>query len=90
MVVGNILYHPKFVRDFKRLQTSDQQRAVKVERIFKTNPLHPSLRLHPLKGKLAGLFSISVTMHIRIIFKRMNNGDIVFLSIGQHDIYRSL
>lgn len=29
-------------------------------------------------------------MRIRIIFKRMENGDIVFLSIGQHDIYRSL
>ena len=90
MVVENILYHPKFVRDFEKLQKSDQHRAVTVERIFKTNPLHPSLRLHPLKGKLTGLFSISVTMRIRIIFKRMDNGDIVFLSIGQHDIYRSL
>lgn len=90
MVVENILYHPKFVRDFKRLHTNDQQRAVKMERVFKTNPLHPSLRLHSLKGKLAGLYSISVTMRIRIIFKRMDNGDIIFLSIGQHDIYRSL
>lgn len=90
MVIKSILYHPKFVDEFRSLPKSSQLRAVKTERLFRTNPLHPSLRLHPLKGKLAGSWSISVTMSIRIIFKRLEKGEIVFYSIGQHDIYRSL
>lgn len=64
--------------------------AVKKEKLFRDNPIHPSLRLHGLKGKLAGLFSVSVTMNYRIIFKRKPNGDIVFISIGKHDIYEHL
>lgn len=90
MVVKRILYHPEFLRDLRKLDRTDQRRAIRVETLFLNNPLHPSLRLHGLKGKLRALHSISVTMRIRIIFKRMGNGDIVFLSIGQHDIYRSL
>lgn len=88
MIVHTILYHPKFVKEFKKLERSIQQKAIEVEKRFRINPLHPSLRLHPLKGRLIGLWSISVSMNVRIIFERMENGDIVFLSIGQHDIYR--
>ncbi len=89
MVVKQILYHPEFLRDLRKLDWQDQRRAIRVEALFRSNPLHPSLRLHGLHGKLRALYSISVTMRIRIIFKRMKNGDIVFLSIGKHDIYRS-
>lgn len=85
-----ILYDPDFIKEFKRLERTIQERAVKAERLFKNTPLHPSLRLHRLKGRLAGIWSISVTMNIRIIFKQINTGEIVFLSIGKHDIYRSL
>lgn len=89
MVVKKILYHPAFLRELRQLDWQDQRRAIRIEALFRRNPLHPSLRLHGLKGKLRTLHSISVTMRIRIIFKRMENGDIIFLSIGQHDIYRS-
>ncbi len=90
MIVQTILYHPKFVKELKKLDVSIQRKAVRVEKQFRINPLHPSLRLHQLKGSLDGLWSVSVTMNVRMIFQRMENGDIVFLSIGQHDIYRSL
>lgn len=90
MVVPVILYHPKFVAELKALPEAVQKRAVKTEALFRLNPLYPSLRLHALRGKLEGSWSLSVTMKVRIIFKRMPNGDIVFYSIGQHDIYRVL
>jgi mRNA-degrading endonuclease YafQ of YafQ-DinJ toxin-antitoxin module len=90
MVVKRILYHPKFVVDLRALEPAVQARAGKTERLFRSNPLHPSLRLHPLKGRLKGSWSLSVTMNIRIIFKRLANSDMVFYSIGRHDIYRSL
>ena len=89
MLVHEISYHPTFVREFKKLSIEDQKRAATTEERFLNNPLHPSLRLHPLKGRLTGYFSISVTQKLRIIFIRRENGEIVFLSIGMHDIYRS-
>jgi addiction module RelE/StbE family toxin len=89
MNVRVIRYHPDFIADLKKLDPSIQQRAIKTEFLFRSNPLHPSIRLHPLKGKLAGKWTLSVTMKIRIIFLRLEKGEIVFLSIGQHDIYRS-
>jgi mRNA-degrading endonuclease YafQ of YafQ-DinJ toxin-antitoxin module len=90
MIVRKILYGSAFVKRLRALDPRFQRAAVKAEAIFRTDPLHTSLRLHRLQGKLEGLHSISVTRGVRIIFKRMENGDILFISIGRHDIYRSL
>ena len=89
MMVKTILYHPKFVAEFRGLDAILQERAIKIEKLFHSNPLHPSLRLHPLKGRLKGSWSISVTMKVRIIFMRLEDGSVVFFSIGHHDIYRA-
>jgi len=90
MKVDKILYHPEFVREFKSLPSNLQKRAINAEKRFKDNPLHPSLRLYGLKGQLKGSWSISITLKVRILFTRLENGDIVFYSIGFHDIYQSL
>lgn len=89
-MAGKILYYPAFIKAYKKLDPLLQMRARRIEKQFRENPLHPSLRLHRLKGNLQDYWSISVTMHVRIIFKQMTNSDIVFLSIGHHDIYRNL
>jgi len=87
MIIKNIYYSSDFAKQFRKLSPQIQKRAADKEKTFRSNPLHPSLRLHPLKSKLQGLYSISITLNFRIIFKRKPNGDIVFVSIGQHDIY---
>jgi addiction module RelE/StbE family toxin len=88
MIVRDIYYEPGFFKDWKKLDQRFHKSAIKAEALFRHNPLHPSLRLHSLQGKLLGLWSLSVTFDLRIIFKRMDNGDIVFLSIGRHELYR--
>jgi len=90
MVIRNIFYGRRFVAQFKLLPQSIKNMAIKKEEYFRANPLHPSLRLHSLKGKLAGLWSISITLNFRLIFKRMPNGDVIFISIGKHDLYGAL
>jgi addiction module RelE/StbE family toxin len=90
MIVAQILYSSKFVVELRKLPKELVKLAAKKEKIFKGNPLHPSLRLHALQGKLKGLCSISISGGYRIIFERMANGDIMFVSVGKHDIYRSL
>jgi len=64
-------------------------RYKKVLRLLELNPLHPSLRLHKLKGKFKEKYSVSITMNYRIIitFVVIKN-EIVLIDIGAHnDIY---
>jgi len=89
MIIRRIRYEEQFVKDLHRLDRRMYPFVEKAERFFRENPLHPSLRLHALKGKMQGHWSLSVTMSIRIIFKRHKNGDIVFLRIGRHDVYHA-
>ena len=54
--------------------------------LMELNPFHPSLRLHPLHGKLKGIFSISITLHYRLTIEFLINGkEIVPIHIGTHD-----
>jgi addiction module RelE/StbE family toxin len=89
MLVSKILYTDKFLRLFKKLPDTIKNASHNKVEIFKINPLHPSLRLHELKGKFSGLWSITINNNYRLIFERKGNGDIVFISIGKHDIYRN-
>ncbi|PIZ74499.1 type II toxin-antitoxin system mRNA interferase toxin, RelE/StbE family [Candidatus Peregrinibacteria bacterium CG_4_10_14_0_2_um_filter_41_8] len=87
MEVNSIYYNSDFERQFVKLPKNIQQKAVKSEVLFRANPFHPSLRLHKLKGKLVGLWSISIDRKYRIIFRPQQNGDMLFISIGLHAIY---
>jgi len=49
-------------------------------------PFEPSLRLHPLTGKLQGLQAISLTFSYRIILTlQITEQEILLLDIGSHD-----
>lgn len=90
MIVGHIEYSSRFKKKIQKLPKDIIEIAIKKEKIFKLNPLHPSLRLHQLHGELHSLWSISLNKNYRIIFERQKNGDILFVSIGKHDIYINL
>lgn len=50
------------------------------------NPFHPSLRVHPLKGKLSGLHSISINISYRITLEMMiTEKEIILINVGSHD-----
>lgn len=82
-----VIYSPDFIKALTDQPAKTQKKAIKMEEILKTNPLHPSLRIHKLEGKLKGLWSIAINLSVRIIFKPQDNGDFLFLSIGTHSIY---
>ena len=90
MIVKNIEYSTKFAKILKKLPKNIINTAKEKEKIFKKNPLHPSLRIHELHSKFENIWSISINNNYRIIFERMPNGDIIFISIGKHDIYKYL
>lgn len=89
MIIKRIVYSRQFQKEFRKLPGNITETVIIKEKIFKDNPLHPSLRLHQLHGKLKGYWSIAITSNYRIIFQREENGDILFGSIGKHDIYNT-
>ena len=90
MIVEQVFYSKHFVKELKKLPKPIVAVASQKEKLFRLNPLHPSLRLHALHGNLEGLWSISLNAGYRMIFERQANGDILFISVGKHDIYKSL
>ena len=87
MIIKKILYLPKFHKQFMKIPAAIKKKAIKKEKLLRENPFHPSLRLHKLKGKLEGLWSISIDKKFRLIFKPQGDGKILFINIGVHSIY---
>lgn len=61
----------------------------KTIKLLELNPAHPSLRLHPLKGKLSSLYSVSINMSYRISLDFIiENDTIIPINVGSHeDVY---
>lgn len=87
MKVQSIHVTDDFHKQFLKIPRIIQIKASKAEKLFRENPFHPSLRLHKLRGKLDGLWSISLDRKYRIIFKPQDDGVMLFISIGLHAIY---
>lgn len=83
-----INYSSRFEKDFRKLPSDIQKRALERESWFQENPFDTRLKTHPLKGPLDGLHSFSINGSYRIIFK-FNDGksSVWFLRVGTHDIY---
>jgi mRNA-degrading endonuclease YafQ of YafQ-DinJ toxin-antitoxin module len=59
--------------------------------LLAANPHHPSLRLHPLRGRLQGLHSISINFSYRITLEVLIEGQtLIPIDLGTHDVvYRA-
>jgi mRNA-degrading endonuclease YafQ of YafQ-DinJ toxin-antitoxin module len=68
----------------KHLDLKDQY--YKILKILAINPLHPSLRLHKLKGSLGGLQSASINISYRVVLNFIVKKDLIMpVDIGSHD-----
>jgi len=61
--------------------------AEKKENVFRVNPFDSRLKTHKLHGQLKNQWSFSIDGKYRIIFE-FEESDIIFLDVGDHDIYR--
>lgn len=84
-----LIYPESYVRKAKKfLKKHPEVRSQyqKTLELLEVNPLHPSLRLHGLKGRLSGLSSVSINMSYRIVLEMIiRDNDIVLVDIGSHD-----
>ena len=77
-------------RKFFRKHPDLKERFAKIVHDLQVDPLQPHLALHPLSGKLAGLYAVSLTYSYRItVTLTITEKEIVLLDIGSHDeVYR--
>ena len=84
-----IIYSPKFGREYKKLSKNIKGMAEQQETLFRDNPFDPKLKTHKLKGKLEGFLSFSIGYKYRIIFEFSKDKNIAYFhSVGNHDIYQ--
>ena len=84
-----LIFTQRYMRIAKRFLQRHPDLArpyVKTLALLEVNPLHPSLRLHALSGRLAGVFSVSINLSYRItLHLRVTEHDIELLDVGDHD-----
>lgn len=90
-----IVYSPKFAKEYKHLPMEIKLQAERKEKLFRKNPFDPRLRTHKLSGKLRDFWSFSIDYHYRIIFSAesgsASGGEFTivhFHSVGDHDVYK--
>jgi hypothetical protein len=85
----NIIYSPRFAREYKKLPDSIKDVAEENEIIFRNNPFDLKLKTHKLKGKLSGFLSFSIGHRHRIIFEFSQDSKTAYFHlVGDHDIYQ--
>lgn len=78
-------YSRKAARFIKTHPDAISQYA-KTLQLLEINPHHPSLRLHQLKGRLDGLYSVSINLKFRITLEMIvTESEIILVNIGDHD-----
>lgn len=82
-----IQFTPHFLRSFQKLPQSIQVLANKKGEWFHKNPFDLRLHTHKLKGELSGIWAYSINRDYRILFRFLNNQEVIYYDIGTHDIY---
>ena len=78
-------YTLKAFRFLKRHPELKRQYA-KTLALLELNPHHPSLRLHALSGKHAGVHSVSINLSYRITLELLlTDKQITPINVGDHD-----
>ena len=85
-------FSPFVQKSVAQIYKKDKRLAEKIQQqilLFESNPRHPSLRLHKLSGTLDNMWSLSITMSIRMVYRLTNKETAYFVDIGTHDeVYR--
>ncbi len=78
-------YNKRAARFLKRHPELETQ-YLKTLQLLELNPHHPSLRLHPLSGRLQGLHSVSINLSYRITLELLiHDREIIPVNVGDHD-----
>ena len=83
--------YEKVERRFLKRHPDLLERYHKTLALLEQDPSHPSLRLHALEGRLAGLHAVSLNLQYRITLElEVREQQIILVSVGSHgEVYRT-
>lgn len=79
-----IRYLPKFKKQYAKLPLQLQLQFDERVQLFAVDPTLPMLKVHPLKGKYKGYWSMSVSGDVRALYIMDGDTIIIFALIGSH------
>ena len=78
----------RFTEQYEKLDSKLQTKVKTTILHLQKNEFPLNLKVHMLKGELAGIYSCSVDYSNRIIFRVIKNNDLELIIMGDHSIYR--
>jgi addiction module RelE/StbE family toxin len=79
-----IIFQRTFTKRYEKLPVKVQVKFDERFSLWLRDPEHPSLRVHSLKGKYVGYFSLNVTGDIRALYRYEDDTIVIFALIGTH------
>ena len=84
----SLIFTESYERSERRFLTRHPdllERYQKVLAVLEQNPFHPSLRMHALAGRLAGLHAVSINLQYRMTLElELRESEIILVSVGSH------
>ena len=78
-------HYERMERRFLKTHPDLLDRYHKTLALLEQDPFHPSLRLHPLQGRLAGLHAVSINLQYRITLElELREQEIILVGVGSH------
>ena len=78
-----VSYSKNFIKQAKKLDVEVRDKLYKNILLFSSNPLHPRLRNHSLRGKFRQYRSIDITGDVRALYIQLDD-EAIFDTVGTH------
>ncbi|MEI6704249.1 MAG: type II toxin-antitoxin system mRNA interferase toxin, RelE/StbE family [Deltaproteobacteria bacterium] len=79
-------FQKHWLKYLKKLNEKEKEQLRERLAFFREDVFDSRLKTHHLKGNLKEYYSFSVSYSDRIVFRLLDNGEILFIEIGSHDI----
>lgn len=79
-------FEKQWLKYLKKLTAKQKDQLKERLSIFKENAFDSRLKTHHLKGNLKDYYAFSVSYSDRIVFRVLDDEEILFIEIGSHDI----
>ncbi len=89
-MIKKFYYSPQFERNLRKLNRDVRREVIEELNSFAENPQQSHLRIHSLKEKFSGWFSLTIASDLLVIFKftKSDHSEILIHDVGGHEIYK--
>jgi len=79
-----VIFHRTFLQQYKKVPSRVQEQFYERLELWLEDSTHPTLRVHSLKGKYTGYWSMNITGDIRALYREEGEEIVIFAFIGTH------